>query len=178
MYDARLKMAGLTRTAALIALSVSTLARADDERLPAAVQVVMLKKIFQFDRDLETRDAKVAVAATDDAMGEAEKIAAAFQQAHVDARTAKVSALSASLGSFNVVYAMPGAMTPVLKDVCQKGGALTVSGTGSEAAKGEVSVALGKKPDGKPEIIINLKSAKSEKHNFAASLLGLATVVQ
>jgi hypothetical protein len=171
-------MEGPARIFATVLLLAAGLAHADEDRLPAGVQVVMLKKLFQFDRELETREAKVAVAAPDDSTAEADKVSAAFAQVHIDAKTVKASALPGSLGDFNVVYAAPGAMTSGLKELCTKNGVLTVSGTGGQAQKGEVSVALGKKADGKPEIIINLKSAKAEKHSFAAALLGLATVIQ
>jgi hypothetical protein len=88
----------------VIALSVfsASVARADEERLPPKVQAVMFKKIFQFDRELESRDTKVAVIHTDDSVGEAEKMVAAFQDLSIDAKLVKASSAEARLSEVSV----------------------------------------------------------------------------
>src|SRR5438105_9863027 len=93
-----------------IALGVfcGSAARADEERLPPKVQAVMFKKIFQFDRELESRDTKVAVVHNDETLGEAEKMVAAFQDLSIDAKLVKVSAAEGRLTEVSVAWFAPG----------------------------------------------------------------------
>jgi hypothetical protein len=151
--------------------------RADDDRLPATVQAVIFKKVFGFDRDFEGKPPRVLVVHQDD-VGDAEKVVAAFAAVGIDATSMKAAAASASVSSFGVVYFTGGASPATLKDICTRNHVLTIAGVPSLAVRGEVSIAVGRKADGKPEITVNLRSTKAEGHTISSSLLALANVIQ
>src|SRR5205823_6332857 len=100
MRGAKMTRSSLTWVTALFGLFWGATSFADDERLPPKVQAVMFKKIFGFDRELESRDIKVAIVQADDSSAEAERMVAAFQDLSIEAKLVKGS--TASLNDFTV----------------------------------------------------------------------------
>lgn len=166
----------LLTTTFWVAVTLTAGSAAAEERLAPQVQAAMFKKVLPYERDLEGATIKVLVVSVDDT-AEAEGIAAAFSSAGLAATRAKVSALPPSLGSGSVVYVMPGALSPALKEFCARLAVLSISGEPAYVRTADVSIGLAKKADGKPEILVNLTRLKEEGRALSSRLLALATVV-
>lgn len=167
----------LAAAAAASILLAPIVAFSGEMPLPHKLQGALFKKILLYDRTLEGRE-EIAVSVIPGAdAGAAEDLAAALSDAGLRATVTKSAQLGSSLAGGSVVYLMPGALTPALQELCASRKALTIAGIPSWAERGEVSIALDS-ADGKPVIVINLKRARNEGHEFSAQLLRLAKVVQ
>jgi len=167
----------LAAAAAASILLAPVVARSGEMPLPHKLQGALFKKILLYDRTLEGReDVAVSVVPGADG-GAADDLAAALSDAGLRATVTRSAQLGSSLAGGSVVYLMPGALTPALQELCASRKALTIAGVPSWAERGEVSIALDS-ADGKPVIVINLKRARNEGHEFSAQLLRLAKVVQ
>ena len=163
-------------TAASIVLT-PFVARSGEMPLPHKLQGALFKKILLYDRTLEGREEITVYVIPGADGGAAEDLAAALTDAGLRATVTKSAQLGSSIGGGAVVYLMPGALTPALQELCASRKALTIAGVPSWAERGEVSIALDS-AEGKPVIVINLKRARNEGHEFSAQLLRLAKVVQ
>ncbi len=160
-----------------LALGTATEAIAREESLPVNIQAVLLKKILGYDRALEGKPVKVLVVEADDT-GEADRVAAAMREVGLSVSTAKAANAPSTLHEASVAYLLPGSVTPAIKELCVKLHVLTVSPRTSTAKEGDVSIGLGKKPDGRPEIVVHLRRSKDEGHALSSNLLSVVTVVQ
>jgi hypothetical protein len=154
-----------------------TWALAQPMPLEAKLQTAVLKKIFQYDKDVVARGSKVLVLSspgTDDA---AKGVVAAFASVGVAATSATAKELNAKIGDSAVVYVFAADYTDQIAEMCAKQKVLSVSGHPELAENGKVSVALGI-ANSKPEIIVNLSRMKAESHSLPSPLLKLARVVK
>lgn len=141
-----------------------------DEPLPAKLQVVLFKKIFQYDRTLAPAG-KLRVGVQEGPGSD--DVIKGFSDAGFTAVLVKEGTVDESV---HVVH-FNKASAP-LKDFCTKARVLSISSTAILAEAGHVSVALRRRDDGRPEILIHRARAKAEGQDFSADLLGLATVIQ
>jgi hypothetical protein len=169
----------------------------EEMAVPLDLQAKLLLKILTYDRNLKERaDSAVVVGIVYDAKREdSEKARSKFSKAlepysgkevqhllvsHVSLEYVSWSDLSAKIKSNNVsaLYVTPG-NSGNLKGIIKASRAdsiLTATGVPKYVEAG-VSVAFGSK-EKKPQIIINLSSAKAEGVDFSSELLKLAKVIE
>lgn len=143
--------------------------------VPPELQAAIFKKVFSYDKTIQGGEAKMIVAFTDASAGIKDQVVKAFKDSGITVSAVKADQLSGSIGGINVVYIAPGVSG--VKQICQKNGILTITGSPSLVEAGEVSVGLSVM-DNKPKIIVHLKQLKAEGHELSANLLQLAKVIQ
>lgn len=165
--------------------------------VPVELQVALILKILTYDRNLESRaptelNIGIVYSAADPASVRARDDVAEVLQRFSD-RTVKkvrirftsveyqsVSQLesAAKAAQISVFYITPGNTRNLeaLARVSQANQILTTTGVPEYVERG-IAVGIGVKQD-KPEIIINLRSSKSEGCEFDASLLRIVRVVR
>jgi hypothetical protein len=147
-----------------------------DDALPAKMQAALFKKILAYDRKLADRPARVGVFSGSDEDAAAEMVDA-FRQVGLQAAKVKAADLDRPAPAFDVLYQMPGSATGRLGGACVRLSLLSLAGEAAPADAGSVSVGLGTRDDGRPEIVIHLARVKQEGHEFPAELLRLARIV-
>ena len=146
--------------------------------LPFRVQAELFRKIFEYDRTLSRNNWSLLIVYTEKGNAGVSDLVSAFRSAGISASAApSATALGKTTGT-SVVYFFPEAGTDSLRAVCASLGILTISGTSSLARNGGVSVAVGLRPDSRPEIVVNLPRVKAERHDLASGLLSLAEIVR
>ena len=133
--------------------------------VPANLQAALFKKIFAFDKTLQSKGIEVAV------LGGGDDIVSAFKEAGVNVKAASGSQVP---GGVSVVYVVGAAST---KQQTASKGILSISGDVSNVESGKVAIALGIE-GGKPKIIINMAQLKAEGQELSADLLKIARVIQ
>jgi len=161
----------------LAALLVTAPASARAEPVPVKFQAVLFKKIFSYDKALKDSSAKIQIVFSKESADAASEAARAFTDAGLTTSQVKADQLPKTADASTVFYILGSIVPGGLKELAAKSGALTVSGLTSLAESGEVSIGLGTKADGRPEIVVNLARLKVEGHELRAELLGLARVV-
>lgn len=142
---------------------------AQEMAVPANLQAALFKKIFAFNKTLQSKGVDVSVLSAD---GSGDAVAAAFKDAGINAKSVKGAAPAAGA---TVVYVMPGVNPP--KQVCAQKGILSISGVASNVETGKVSIGLGLE-GGKPKILIHMGQLKAEGQELSADLLKIARVIQ
>lgn len=166
---------------ALFLLLVATASRATEE-IPADFQANLFKKILLFDRSLAKGDVqKIAIPYSENGQGHAEALAAAFVKVGIAANGIKAKTWStdnvrALLADTSVVY-VTHPLTAEANSYCYSKKKLTIAGEPTLVEAGHASIAITKKADGKPLILVNLKRLKNEGHEFSSDLLNLAKVI-
>jgi len=148
---------------------------AADPSLPPDLQVSLFKKVFGYDKTIPPGTIKLVVAFTDSSASIKDQVVKAFQESGIAVSAVKEEQLSGSLSGVNVLYVTPGIQNA--KQLCQKNGILSITGTPSLVESGEASVGLSVM-DNKPKILVHLKQLKAEGHELSANLLQLAKVIQ
>jgi hypothetical protein len=143
--------------------------------IPPDLQVSIFKKVFGFDKTIQPGTLKLVVAFTDSSAALKDQVVKAFQESGVPVSAAKEEQLSGALNGVNVLYVTPGIQSA--KQLCQKNGILSITGTSSLVESGEASVGLSVL-DNKPKIVVHMKQLKAEGHELSANLLQLAKVIQ
>jgi hypothetical protein len=131
--------------------------------VPANLQAALFKKIFAFDKTLQSKGVNVAV------LGGGDEIVAAFKDAGVNA-----SAAGSIPGGATVVYVAGGAS---VKSQTASKGILSITGDIASVEAGKVAIGIGTE-GGKPKIVINLAQSKAEGQELSADLLKIARVIQ
>ncbi len=134
--------------------------------VPANLQAALFKKIFAFDKTLQSKGVEVAV------LGGGEDIVSAFKEAGINVKAAGGSQVP---GGVSVVYLVSGA--PSTKQQTASKGVLSISGDASYVESGKVAIGLTVE-GGKPKILINMSQLKAEGQELAADLLKIAKVIQ
>ncbi len=147
---------------------------AGDAAIPPDLQVSIFKKVFGFDKAFQTGSLKLVVVFNDSSAAAKDQLVKAFQNSGIAATAVREEQLSSSLSGVNVLYVSPGVQS---KQICQKNGILSITGTPSLVESGEASVGLSVL-DNKPKIIVHLKQLKAEGHELSANLLQLAKLIQ
>ena len=183
---------------ALAALLGAPAAGTEPMPFPADVQITLLLKILTYDRSFQAKAKSavtigvVYVAADPESVKAKDEILKTLQL--VADRTIKnvpIRAVAleyrdpAGLGKIaqkagiNVFYIAPGNADSLrdLLRVSHTQGITTATGVPEYVQRG-VAIGIGKKPDQRPDILINLPSSRQEGSEFDASLLRIATVVK
>ncbi len=184
-------------TAILLVLLAVNPVRSEDGRVPFDLQAKLLLKILTFDRNLETRaDSAVVVGIiyqpgcrqSEKARSElslaldeySEKKVKGLPFSYVTLRYLSWLDLAAKVRSENIsvlyVTSCDSAHLEEIIKVARENGVLTASSEKSHVEKG-ISLAVGLKGN-KPQITINLSSAKAEGCDFSSQFLQLAEVVE
>jgi hypothetical protein len=148
----------------VVSILISASLQAQD--LPANLQAALFKKIFAFDKTLESKQIEVVV------LGSGDGIVAAFKEAGISAKAVSGNQLPAGV---NVVYVNQG--VTATKSQSASKGVLSISGTVSLVENGQVAIGLTVE-GGKPKIVVNLPQLKAEGHEIAADLLKIAKIIQ
>ncbi len=157
----------------LCVLVLSSGAARSEDAVTVDVQVILLAKVFTYNRAFAGKQKQVLVLDEGDASQKAIK---AFQQIGVTATLLKPAApLEAPAEATMVYFTRPH---PGLKALCEARSLLSISGDTGNVERGEATLGIRKGAQGRLEIVINLPSAKAEKQDFAAELLGIAKVIR
>jgi hypothetical protein len=151
-------------------------ARAQAMPLEPGLQVVLLKKIFTYDKGVVDRGTKVLVLSSPATNATTSAVVAAFAAINVPVAKVTAAELAAQIGGAAVLYVLAPDYNNKVAAMCVERQVLTVSGHPALAEGGQVSLALGKS-GGKPEIIVHAARAKAESHLFPTPVLKLARVV-
>ncbi|MBI5543568.1 MAG: hypothetical protein HY901_06745 [Deltaproteobacteria bacterium] len=163
-------LGGLLAVTAMICFA----ARSPAGELPIKLQVALLKKIVAYDTSLDGKALKVLVVGEP---GEASNLMQAFEAAGVSASQVAPANLPRAADAGTVVFLLSAQVPVGLRDLCVGSQLLSAAPGVALAEAGEVSVGLGEKPDGRPEIVIHRSRCRDEGHQFRASLLSLARLV-
>lgn len=150
----------------------------EPQEVPLAQQVELFKKVIPYDRALDGRvDPRVVVVHADDAE-RAGEVVAAFHAAGLAASAVKLTAAAASLEGAAFAYSVDTGTATALSELCLKFHVLSIGGTAALAETGQVGIAIGTRPDGKPELVVNLALLKALQHQIASHVLNSARVVK
>lgn len=183
--------------ASVLAALLAGPALAESMPVPAGAQVPILMKVLTYDRQFDAKAAgtlvigiiyspadSVSAKATDQIsdtlFGFAGKTVrkAAIKYFQIEYSGAADLEAFVKAKGVNVFYLAPGndKVLPAILKVSQARGITTLTGV-PEYVKRGVSVGVGMAQD-KPQILINLPSARSEGSEFDANLLRIATVIK
>jgi hypothetical protein len=168
----------------MLALAVSLLAAtgsramaAGELSVPAEIQAAIFKKIFGYDHILSATAPRIRIVYSTEYASAAKELEKAFRAVSLAVDLAPIDQAH-QLGSANVVYVLATTVPVALKDLCAKSKILSVSSLSSLAYRGDGSVALKMKADGKPGIVVHMGRLAAEGHELSASLLQLVEVVR
>ena len=148
---------------------------AGDMPVPPELQVAIFKKVFNYDKTIQGGSPKMLVAFTDNSAAIKDQVVKAFKDSGVVVSAAKADQLAGSVEGINVLYITPGVSGT--KQICQKNGILSITGSPSLVESGEASVGLSVQ-DNKPKIVVHMGQLKAEGHDLSANLLQLAKIIQ
>lgn len=137
--------------------------------VPVNVQAALFKKIFCFDKTLQSKGNFELVILSGNESPEA--VANAFRNIGVNTKTIKGNHPPAGT---SVVYVMPGVSSPNRQ--CAQNNILSISGEISGVESGNVSIGLCIEGS-KPKIVIHLGQLKAEGHEVSSQLLGIARLI-
>jgi hypothetical protein len=166
----------MSRAAALAFLVAIPAAAAVDDPVPVHVQALMFKRIFHYDKAIDARAMMVLVAYTDEEALDMEDVVAAFRLVGLSAAGVRAQELTEQVRA-TAVYLMRGANSPALRQRLLRGKLLTICGAPEMVQAGEASISLARTPDGKPQIVVNVRRARDEGHELSSELLRLSRLV-
>jgi hypothetical protein len=161
----------------LVMIATLLPARANEE-LPPRIQAALFCKVFLYEKELGHRAPRVVVLTGNVSSGRGEDVVRAFSEAGADASGAEWGGRLPTVDRGTIIYAFPDVPSLELRRLATDAGALTISGDAGMALSSRVSVALRRKPDGHPEILVNLPLIRSERRELSSALLHLATVIR
>jgi hypothetical protein len=151
---------------------------AQEVPLTAKIQVALFKKIFAYDKVIARPfSAKVLIVYAPGHRRDADALLREFSAAGLNPVAVLESEIHANSEGASALYVLPRAGHAALRDVSVPLKLLTISGAPSYAESGYVAVALAVRPDGRPEIVVNLARARAEGHDLSSDLLKLARIV-
>jgi len=166
------------RVALGLAILVALLPARADEELPPRVQAALFRKIFLYEKDLGRDPPTVLILVGSLSSGRGQEMVQAFSEAGVEASAAELWGRLPAINERTVIYAFPDVPIADLRRLATSARVFTISGDPQMARSGRVSVALRRKADGHPEILVNLPVIRAEGRELSASLLTLATVIR
>jgi hypothetical protein len=150
--------------------------RAQDMPISVRVHVALLKKVFSFNRNLQSKPSpKVTIVFTDASAGVKDDAMKAFTEIGIPATALKLEQALKALGETDVVYVAPGAAA--IQKVCDERGILTITGIPSLVETGKVAVGIGAE-GGKPKVYVNVSVARVQKQELSSELLRVSRVFQ
>jgi hypothetical protein len=166
---------------AVCVLSAPRSARAEDA-LPFPLQAALFKRIFNYDKTLAKSGIHLLLVHAGDGADSASELQKAFHETGIESTISVSKTLEKDLekdqAGTTVVYLLPGVASSTIRDLCTKKAILIISGLVSNAESGQVGIAVGKKEDGHPGIVVNLVQLKAEGQEVSSDLLRLARVIQ
>ena len=159
--------------------AVSSSAAEPEAAVPPALQAAILKKVLGYDRALEGKsEPRVLVVHDRSSAAVAAELEREFELIGVRARSCDAEAAQKTpLDPATVVY-LAAPPSPALLEAIAGARALSVSGSPDLVERGQASVGLRRKPDGRTEILIHLGRALAEHHDFSSYLLTISTLVK
>ncbi len=151
--------------------------KAQEQTMPAALQVALFRKIFPYDNGL-TPPFKILIVYAGDFAAMASEIQKRFEKLDQGSETTSVADFPRKSKGANVVYLLSSAPVAAVRAFCLQQHVLSVSPFPSLAEQGEVSIAVGVKQGGQPEIVVHLARSKSEGQDLQMPLLSLARVIR
>jgi hypothetical protein len=166
--------------AALVVLAAGGAAGQSSMPVPPRHQMAIFKRVFQYDRTLAGRGPVRVLVVHDggNGLGDVHDLLASFEWAGIEAAPVHYSQLATRIEGTAVAYVLPGVPPAAYLDRFAERAVLSISGVPALAQRGNVSIALGTRGDGKPEIIVHLGRLKTEKHDISAELLKVARIIQ
>jgi hypothetical protein len=150
--------------------------RAQDMPISVRVHVALLKKVFSFNRNLQSKPSpKVTIVFTDASVGVKDDALKAFTEIGIPVTALKLEQALKALGEADVVYVAPGAAA--IQKVCDERGILTITGIPSLVETGKVAVGIGAE-GGKPKVYVNVSVARVQKQELSSELLRVSRVFQ
>lgn len=149
---------------------------AQDMPISVRVHVALLKKVFSFNRNLQSKPTpKVVIVFTDASAGVKDDAMKAFGEIGIPTTALKLEQALKSLGEADVVYVAPGAAA--IQKVCDEHGIFTITGIPSLVETGKVAIGIGAE-GGKPKVYVNVSVAKAQKQEISSELLRVSRVFQ
>lgn len=149
--------------------------------LPPAVEAALFAKIMNYDRRLEalpTAERRVLVVYSPQKNADVKGIQEAFAALNMPVITSTVDAAASKLAGVVAVYVADDVVSVSLQQMIANASLLSFSGSAALAEAGSVSVGLGIRTNGRPEIVVNRGRLKAEGHALAANLLAVSRVVE
>lgn len=162
-----------------IAVVMAVALPAPGASIPVLLQATLFKKVLHYDRTVEGAMASSpAIVVVHPEGGEDSSVREAFTKNGFTVREARAKDIEGQLAGAVAVYLVQGAQGEAVQALCEKHHVITLAGTSAPAEQGRVSVGLGVKDDGRPQLIVNLRRVKAEGHELSSQLLALAKVIQ
>lgn len=149
---------------------------AQDMPIPVRVHVALLKKVFSFNRNLQSKPTpKVTVVYTDASEGVRNEAVKAFTEIGIPVTSLKLEQALKGLGETDVVYVAPGAAA--VQKICEERGIFTITGIPGLVETGKVAIGIGAE-GGKPKVFVNMPIARLQKQELSSELLRVSRVFQ
>jgi len=148
--------------------------------IPFPLQAMLFKKILTYDKRFGVEGlaaANIVVIARPALAKEAEALANAFAEVGLKARHVTPDALARDFGDAAILYFLDDVDHERLGNLAISNKAVTIEGGRTFVERGRVSIGLGKKADGRPEILIHRSRLEQEGHELSSKVLSLATIV-
>lgn len=163
--------------ATILSISYQALAasHAHAATVPVEIQAALIKKIIQYDPTMaNVPSAQLRLLVLD---GDSATVSA-LSKTGIPTKAVAMAELASEMKHASVIYLGSSSPSPEVAALCTEHKVLSFSGSPDLADRGDVSVGLGVRGDGKPEIVVNLARLRAEGHSLAASLLSLARVIR
>lgn len=146
---------------------------AQEVPVPVNLHVVLLKKVFSLNKNLQGKQVKVVIVFTDASSIIKDEALNGFVAIGIQASACKLQQMAREAGDADVIYIAPGA--GAAQRFCEDRGILSITGMPSLTENGTTSVAIGIEA-GKPKVFIHLARVKAEKQEFSSDLFKVARV--
>lgn len=162
------------------AVGIPTLARAQSPSVPLPLQAVLIRKALVFVRTLppESKEKPKVLIIYDKPTNSVKELENAMKNTAITTEAIATAQLDGIATDARVVYLMPGVRPEAVRELARARRWLSVSGDAALAEAGDVSVGIGMTDGDRPQIIVNLRRAAIEQHDFEARFLDLVKVVR
>lgn len=146
------------------------------QQVPMKIQAVIFKKMFPFIKSLKTAGVpKVLIVFNDANATQKDELVEEFTKLGISVGAVRSGQIASVLANYNVLYYMPGCASG--KNPARNAGMISLGGEIGMAERGECSVALADE-NGKPRIVVNARSLKSEGQEIAAEVLKISRIIE
>jgi hypothetical protein len=142
------------------------------------MKAALMRKVLGHVEGLKERPSARVLVMESTTVGAADALVTALKASGIPSSLVRADKLEDGITGAAAVFFVSGTVTPVLSALCAKHQVLSVSDQAVSAEDGSVTLALARKSDGKPEIVINLPRSKAEGQVLSTQLLGLARVIE
>ncbi len=154
----------------------TTTLQAQDMPIPVRIHVALLKKVFSFNRNLQSKPSpKITIVYTDASANIKDEAMKAFTEIGISVSAMKLEQALKGLGETDVVYVAPGAAT--IQKICEERGIFTITGVPALVETGKVAIGIGAE-GGKPKVYVNVPLTRAQKQELSSDLLRVSRVFQ